>query len=330
MLELAHHLPLARHSVLQSSSPDETRAFLAAKNFEVRIGAAAPHRTFRTSINAAYLPGAYLSTLRYGRQVEIAAREERSDYAVQIPLAGGFEARTGGMALAVGPGHGAIGLQREQVIRSDADCVRLSISIQHDTMVGQLAALLGDTAQEQLVFSNAIALDHPHFAGVVGLLRWALDELDRNPSLLRNRLVATHFEQLLITALLYGQDSNYRSRLEEPRGEICVGSVKRAVDYIEAHAAEPITLAELVAASGIAGRTLYKHFRLSKGVAPMAYLRRVRLRKARADLMRGDPAMTVTDIAERWGFDHLGRFAAEYRRCYGEAPSATLRRHWRT
>jgi transcriptional regulator GlxA family with amidase domain len=79
-------------------------------------------------------------------------------------------------------------------------------------------------------------------------------------------------------------------------------------------------------AAGIAGRTLYKHFRLSKGVAPMAYLRNVRLRKARDDMLRGNPADKVTDIAKRWGFDHLGRFAAEYRRCYGEMPSETLRR----
>jgi AraC-like DNA-binding protein len=35
---------------------------------------------------------------------------------------------------------------------------------------------------------------------------------------------------------------------------------------------------------------------------------------------------TVGDVAMRHGFTHLGRFSVEYRRRFGEAPSATLAR----
>ena len=322
-------MPLSRHRVFDSFRPDEAEAFLAAKHFDLRVGKAPAEGKDRTRINAAYLPAMYLSTLTYGRPVEIAARAERSDYALQVPLVGGFETRAAGIALPVAPGAATIGLQREQVIRSPAGSLRMAVSIAGDTMVRQLSALMGDAVDEPLVFATAMALDNPHCAGIAGLLQWAVDELDRSPSLLQNPLAAVQFEQFLITALLLNQDSNYRRRLEEPqRREICLRSVKRAVDYIDANASEPITLADLVAASGIAGRTLYKHFRLSKGLPPMAYLRSVRLQKAREALLQGDGATSVTEVAGRWGFEHLGRFAAEYRRRYGETPSATLtRRH---
>jgi AraC-like DNA-binding protein len=42
--------------------------------------------------------------------------------------------------------------------------------------------------------------------------------------------------------------------------------------------------------------------------------------------MAGGGEASVTDIALRWGFNHLGRFSQLYRERYGEKPLATLRR----
>jgi transcriptional regulator GlxA family with amidase domain len=205
--------------------------------------------------------------------------------------------------------------------------VRLAISIGRDTMVKQLSALIGDTVDEPLVFAPVMALDHPQVSSIAGLVSWAVADLERSPFLLDNRLAATQFEQFLITTLLLAQDSNYLQRLAAPNGnDVCVRSVKRAVDYMETNADLPITMSDLVAVSGTAGRTLYKHFRLSKGTSPMAYLRRVRLQRVREALLHDDGAKTVTEVATRWGFNHLGHFSAEYRCCFGETPSGTLRR----
>jgi AraC-like DNA-binding protein len=52
----------------------------------------------------------------------------------------------------------------------------------------------------------------------------------------------------------------------------------------------------------------------------------VRLEKVREDLARAEPGTdSVTEVATRWGFLHLGRFAAAYRSAFGEHPSQTLR-----
>lgn len=328
MTQITHRLPLSRYPVFESSFPDEAQVFLARKRIDFRVGGARPGRKLETRINAAYLPNMYLSALAYDGFVEIAAPPDRGDYAVQIPLSSALEVRTGNISQPIGRGRAAIGSPgRGQIIRSTPECMRLAISIGRDAMVKQLSALIGDAVDEPLVFAPMMALDDPNVSSIVGLLEWAVAELERSPSLLDNRLAATQFEQFLATALLLAQDSNYRQRLEVPNGsDVCVRSVKRAADYMEANADRPITLSDLVAISGTAGRTLYKHFRLSKGTSPMAYLRRVRLQKVREQLLHDNGVKTVTEAAARWGFNHLGHFSADYHRCFGETPSSTLRR----
>jgi AraC-like DNA-binding protein len=106
--------------------------------------------------------------------------------------------------------------------------------------------------------------------------------------------------------------------VQRPRG------VKRAIDYMHANLDAPITLADLVAVAGVPGRTLFHHFRAFKGVAPMRYLRDRRFEQARRALLSAGQEENVTAIAVRWGFSHMSRFAAEYRRRFGESPSTTL------
>ena len=69
-------------------------------------------------------------------------------------------------------------------------------------------------------------------------------------------------------------------------------------------------------------RSLQDGFAVHVGLPPMAYLRDVRLVNAHRDLVDGHGP--VANVAHRWGFLHLGRFAADYRRKYGQTPSQTL------
>ena len=49
------------------------------------------------------------------------------------------------------------------------------------------------------------------------------------------------------------------------------------------------------------------------------------MNRVRAELASADPASTtITQVAMRFGFLHLGRFAGDYRRLFGVAPSETL------
>ncbi|MHA4818218.1 helix-turn-helix transcriptional regulator [Streptomyces aculeolatus] len=103
-------------------------------------------------------------------------------------------------------------------------------------------------------------------------------------------------------------------------------AIRRAVELIEEHAAEPITMADIAEAVGVSVRTLTAGFRHQMDSTPMRFLRETRLQYVQRELAAADPGTTtVTAVATRWGFTHLGRFSAHYRQRFGESPSITLR-----
>jgi transcriptional regulator GlxA family with amidase domain len=82
--------------------------------------------------------------------------------------------------------------------------------------------------------------------------------------------------------------------------------LRRALAYIDDHADQPITVAQIAAAAHVTPRALQYAFRRHLDTTPLA------------------EASTVTGIAARWGFYHPGRFASLYRDMYRRAPHQTL------
>ena len=62
-------------------------------------------------------------------------------------------------------------------------------------------------------------------------------------------------------------------------------------------------------------------------MSPTQYVLLRRLKEVREALRDADPgSANVAEVAHRFGFTELGRFAGTYRTTFGETPSATLRR----
>lgn len=158
--------------------------------------------------------------------------------------------------------------------------------------------------------STALWLD------TVGLVTRAVGRGDMNPLLWKelSRMTAAAFLQL------YPPVQDQRAA-ERPRP----GRVAEATDFIDAHAHEPITPADVAAAVGISLRALQSGFQQVLGTSPAAHLRGVRLHRAHQELQVSSPARaTVNGIARAWGFANPGRFSALYVQRYGRYPSETL------
>jgi len=76
---------------------------------------------------------------------------------------------------------------------------------------------------------------------------------------------------------------------------------------------------------GVPVAELRRAFAQSVGIGPVDWLRRQRFDGARRELRAASEDTTVTAVAMKWGFVHLGRFSTGYAAQFGETPSATLR-----
>jgi AraC-like DNA-binding protein len=188
------------------------------------------------------------------------------------------------------------------------------------------AKLLGREVDRPIEFKTQFHMGDAAGQSWLRLVQYTAAELSHSQSLVRHLPAARRqLEQAVMTGFLLGHQSNYWDALRKPQSAAAPYYVKRAEAYIEAHFAEPLSLADIAVHSGVSARSLQSGFQNFRGMTPIAFLRRVRLAQVRQRLLNADPAVSsVTEIAMDCGFTHMGEFAASYKRAFGEAPSQTL------
>lgn len=100
--------------------------------------------------------------------------------------------------------------------------------------------------------------------------------------------------------------------------------VARVRDYILAHRDQPLTVPELCAQAHVSRRTLQYCFEDVLGMSPTLYLRRLRLNGVRRQLLApAARAQPIGAVAADWGFGSFSQFSSDYRKLFGECPSAS-------
>ena len=319
---------LERLPIFQSQDAEETRSFLRSKNYRLDLPRK-PAGRFDARINGIHLPQSYVGYIQYGAaSVAFSPAQDRQDYWVQVPLSGRLRAIIGHDDVACTPNQAAISspTNKECCFFVEPDSARIQMSLDGGAVNAQLAALLGEPPKKPVDFAVAIDLSRGHGRSLAHHILMAVTDLEQTGSVLWNSLAGSIFEQFITTALLLSHPHNHSQALERLDKTVAPRGVRRAIDYMQSHLHAPVTLADIIAASGVAGRTLLKHFKDWRGVSPMRYLRNVRLAHARQALLRASHDENVTEIAMSLGFTHMGRFSLEYRRQFGESPSETLKK----
>ena len=142
------------------------------------------------------------------------------------------------------------------------------------------------------------------------------DALKEHAETLDDEIPNAVFEQLT---------SSYSS-LEAPSLNARRNILNKALNILNDPEEIPITVAHLCDRVGTSTSTLNRAFLSEYGVSPKSYIRFRCLSAVRDALACSPPGTKVSDVANRWGFWHMGQFAADYKSLFKELPSKTLRR----
>ncbi|UJR84309.1 AraC family transcriptional regulator [Sandaracinus amylolyticus] len=108
--------------------------------------------------------------------------------------------------------------------------------------------------------------------------------------------------------------------LAAPLGTSIDPRVLRVVRSLDRDPAAPVTLSELARRARMSRHHFARSFRRDVGLAPMAYLRRLRAERA-AILLRATDR-SIVEIAFACGFSSAGRLSEAFRACFAQSPAA--------
>jgi AraC-like DNA-binding protein len=216
---------------------------------------------------------------------------------------------------------------RAHRVQMSPDAEQLDMTIPRVVLEAHLADMLGCPVAGVVDLDLGLDLRTGPGRVLLQAVQFLATELDRQGGLAHLPLVRDQLEAYVLTTLLHAGRHQYSDALTGANDSRRLGRLAPVVDYIEAHADRELTPEILARIACVSVRTLHAAFQDQLGETPMAYVRKVRLDRVRADLLRSDPQRVgVTEIATQWGFMHLSRFARQYRDQFSELPSTTLQR----
>jgi len=322
------HKYLDSARVIDTRSVDEAREAVTRIYMSHNLEARRDGLDMRlNSVSGKHLTLGYLT---YQAETELTMPPTEDCYIVNLTVAGQTHAsRTdGAREVTVANARGVL-LSPVQTnnVRWAPDAEQLHLKISRTGLESHLSDIVGLPVTEVVDFDFGIDLTTGAGRALLRSVQFLATELDLAGGLSEMPLARDQLEAYVLTALLHAGRHQFSDALRGNGDVRRLGRLAPVIAYIEDHAGSQLTPELLARVGCVSVRTLHSAFHGQLGESPMAYVRRVRLNKVRAELLRSDPLrIRVTDVAMRWGFHHQSRFAQQYRTQFNELPSVTLHR----
>jgi AraC family transcriptional regulator, ethanolamine operon transcriptional activator len=190
-----------------------------------------------------------------------------------------------------------------------------------------LCANLGDPGVDYRELENELlrsskTIESGYTEALADFLLRAFETSQESPERLfiasNQKQLAEEFYALLTETIGTGQANQARG-LCPNRERI----VRRVRSFLDANPESALSITDICDEVGVTRRTLQNAIQEVFGISPQHYLKAIRLNGFRRALKACSPAVSIGDVAARWGFWHLSQLAQDYRRLFGELPSET-------
>lgn len=303
-------------------------------HFRLRVsGALSPHtlrkaseERFAARFWAADVGRLGVIRFRSGAALEAEIPEQLEYFDFIIAQAGSAVVRMHGVEYGVRPEHCGVLLPPNSRVemRLGYDFDQLHLRVSPATLLTQAERLLGRSLGREIVFeTERIDLLGGGAAWTKALAGIADDGMN-GVGAAPHPLLVRRWEELLLSGILLGLPHSASMLLDGKVLRLPLRVLRLAVGFIEANLGEALSVGVIADAVDASARSLQRGFREHLGTTPMAFVEGRRLAAVRDELLRGGQ-VSIGDVAHRWGFAHLSRFAAKYAQRYGELPSETLR-----
>lgn len=321
--------PLGDFPLVRTRNVEEAESFLS-RNLEdsLRILRARNRQHFDFEMNAVVLGQTTMLYNRFATPVSIDVDEVDQPLLLALGKGASSRVRLEGREINTRDTWSVCTPGRRVRIDRPANSGILMIKVPYSLLHQRIEIFMGQSLKEDLVLAPTCSVQADLGAHLQRTLEFLSRELQRDPALAQSGFWRKSYDELILN-LLVGLESNYSLKLQEGPGSAPRRLVQRAEEYMEAHCAEPIQIVDVLQACRCPKRELFRAFRRHRNYTPRQFLEQVRLARVHGDLT-GGTAQSVTQVALRWGFTHLGRFSKLYRDKYGQTPSQTLRCRSRT
>ena len=129
-------------------------------------------------------------------------------------------------------------------------------------------------------------------------------------------LLAPMIEREILFRALQGPHGNMLRQIA--RADSHLSQVRRAIDWIRTHFTEPFHVEPLASKAGMSVAAFYRHFKAVTAMTPIQYQKRLRLLKARRQLLF-EPH-DAASVAFSVGYESASQFSREYARMFGMPP----------
>jgi AraC-like DNA-binding protein len=267
-----------------------------------------------------------LEEIRHNGAVRLRAAHVPSVVALSV-LSGRVESKYGDLTGVAGPGEWVLASTGIDGVRLRATDARLRSVVLDRSLLAEVSVPDIDDPSLPAIRFTGLTPANAAMNRTLDAAERFLDHILATPETAEAPLLLGAAGRMLASAVVATFPNDLPENEAVEAGDDHPALLRQAVDFIEDNAARDIGVVDIAAAVFLTPRTVQYMFRRHLDTTPTAYLREVRLKRAREELVAGDRGVTtVASTAARWGFAHTGRFAVLYRDVYGESPHETLRR----